>query len=375
VYSRIVASRVSGDLTGNPEPSPRQNGTAGGQGSAAVKLPNVPVTTVCIRDPQGRKYATNVEAESIEAAVEKAVAFFNDPFWKGPKPKSGMVLQVSPQGGEDRRNGHKRENSVNGHAQSGTGPEPKLQLWDLTRSSERLYTYDTFMRLHCLIAFVLIATYAGLARAADDQQAIITNDAVIKLVKAGLSDDVIVSFINTSPGSYDASPNAVIALKNAGTSDRIVSAVIAKASASGRSVQSASPAPVSGAELSHALVAASGDVSSETAVNSISGRPKPRVFLQSASKGTNRNAARDQSMEMSKDLEKDCQGVRITVNPQMADYTILLNHIEVGAFIRDNQIQIANREGDLLSKTKEGGSIAGGMKKACAMILADWEKK
>lgn len=101
---------------------------------------------------------------------------------------------------------------------------------------------------------------------------------------------------------------------------------------------------------------------------------KPRVYLESASKGTNRNAARDQSMEMSKDLEGDCPGVRITINQQMADYTILLNHIEVG-FARDNQIEVADKNGDLLSKTKEGGSIRGGMKKACGVILADWGKK
>jgi hypothetical protein len=63
--------------------------------------------------------------------------------------------------------------------------------------------------------------------------------------------------------------------------------------------------------------------------------------------------------------------VRVTINQQMADYVILLNHIEVG-FARDNQIQVANKDGDLLSKTKEGGSIAGGMKKACALILSDW---
>ena len=43
--------------------------------------------------------------------------------------------------------------------------------------------------------------------------------------------------------------------------------------------------------------------------------------------------------------------------------------------VRDNQIQVANKEGDLISRTKEGGSIAGGMKKACALILADWAKK
>src|ERR1035438_5659031 len=99
---------------------------------------------------------------------------------------------------------------------------------------------------------------------------------------------------------------------------------------------------------------------------------KPRVFLQAASKGNNQNAARDQAMEMSKDLEHDCAGVRVTITQQNADYTVLLNHIEVGLFIRDNQFQLADRNGDLLTRTKEGGSIRNGMKKVCARILEDW---
>jgi hypothetical protein len=101
---------------------------------------------------------------------------------------------------------------------------------------------------------------------------------------------------------------------------------------------------------------------------------KPRVFMQSSSHGNNWNARRDQSMEMSKDFEKDCPGVRITLNQQMADYTVSLNHIEHG-FARDNQFQIADKNGDLLTHTKEGGSIKAGSKKACAEILADWATK
>ncbi len=79
-------------------------------------------------------------------------------------------------------------------------------------------------------------------------------------------------------------------------------------------------------------------------------------------------------MEMSKDFEKDCSGIKVTINQAAADYTILLNHIEHG-FARDNQIQVANKDGDLISKTKEGGSIRGDMKKACQLILADWDSK
>ena len=101
---------------------------------------------------------------------------------------------------------------------------------------------------------------------------------------------------------------------------------------------------------------------------------KPRVFLQSQSKGTNRNADRDQSMEMSKDFEEVCPSVRVTISQQMADYTVLLNHIEIGLFVRDNQFQLADKNGDLLSKTKEGGSIRGGVKKVCDLIAASWIK-
>jgi hypothetical protein len=56
------------------------------------------------------------------------------------------------------------------------------------------------------------------------------NDAVIKLVKAGLSDDLIVSTVNASPGAYDTSANGLIALKTAGASDKVVTAIVLKAS-------------------------------------------------------------------------------------------------------------------------------------------------
>ncbi len=189
-------------------------------------------------------------------------------------------------------------------------------------------------------------------------QTALSNDSVIKLIRAGLSDDLIVSTVNAVPGTYDTSADGLIALKAAGASDKIISAIVLRTSAP--TPQSPAAPPVPDPNIQHST---SAKISS-----------KPRVFLQSASKGPNRNAARDQSMEMSKDLERDCPDLAVTINQAMADYTIVLNHIEAG-FVRDNQIQVANKDGDLLSKTKEGGSIAGGMKKACALILDDWAKK
>lgn len=58
----------------------------------------------------------------------------------------------------------------------------------------------------------------------------LNNDSVIKLVKAGLSEDLIVTTINSSPGQYDTSASALIALKKAGAGDKVVAAMILRAS-------------------------------------------------------------------------------------------------------------------------------------------------
>jgi hypothetical protein len=184
-------------------------------------------------------------------------------------------------------------------------------------------------------------------------QQTLTNDAITKMHASGLGDDLLVSTINSQPGIYSTSVDDLIALKKAGLSDRVMGAMIVKnggGAVAPATAPAAQPAPAADPNA------------------------KPRVFLDSASKGTNQNAARDQSMEMSKDFERDCPGVRISLNQGNADYTVLLNHIEAG-FVRDNQFQIADKNGDLISKTKEGGSIAGGVKKACAFILNDWTTK
>ena len=59
-------------------------------------------------------------------------------------------------------------------------------------------------------------------------QEVMNNDSVIKLLKAGLSDDLIVNTINASPGQYDTSADALIALRNAGADSKVISAVLMK---------------------------------------------------------------------------------------------------------------------------------------------------
>ncbi|SEF99910.1 hypothetical protein SAMN05421819_1620 [Bryocella elongata] len=59
-------------------------------------------------------------------------------------------------------------------------------------------------------------------------QQVMDNAAVLKLHNAGLSDDLVVQTISASPGHFDTGMDAMIALKKAGLSDRVVGAMIAK---------------------------------------------------------------------------------------------------------------------------------------------------
>jgi hypothetical protein len=63
-------------------------------------------------------------------------------------------------------------------------------------------------------------------------QVVLTNEAVVKMLKAGLGEEVVVSAINASPGSYSTSPDDLIALKGAGVPDKVITAMVSRGAAS-----------------------------------------------------------------------------------------------------------------------------------------------
>jgi hypothetical protein len=75
----------------------------------------------------------------------------------------------------------------------------------------------------------LLATFALLIAApfCSAQQSM-DNAAVIKLVNSGLSESLIVQTITASPGHYDTSTDALIALKKAGVTDKEVGAMLVR---------------------------------------------------------------------------------------------------------------------------------------------------
>jgi len=89
--------------------------------------------------------------------------------------------------------------------------------------------------LMCLFAPALLAqdavdggAVAGPLPVPKAVQTKMTNDSVIRMAKAGLSDDLIVQTISAQPGEYTTDADALIALKQAGVSDRVIQAMVNK---------------------------------------------------------------------------------------------------------------------------------------------------
>lgn len=61
-------------------------------------------------------------------------------------------------------------------------------------------------------------------------QQTLTNDSILKMVKSGLGEDVVVSMIQSQPGNYSISLDAMVALKSAGVTDKELAAMASKRS-------------------------------------------------------------------------------------------------------------------------------------------------
>jgi hypothetical protein len=79
--------------------------------------------------------------------------------------------------------------------------------------------------LKLMVATLLIA---GMPALGQDAQKTLANADVVKMVKGGLPESVIVSAIQSSPGKYDISPDALIALQKNGVTAKEMDAIIAE---------------------------------------------------------------------------------------------------------------------------------------------------
>ena len=66
----------------------------------------------------------------------------------------------------------------------------------------------------------------GTAPARPAEPTLLDNDAVSRMLKAGLSDELVLQTINSQPGKYAVDPDSLIALKKANVSDAILAAMM-----------------------------------------------------------------------------------------------------------------------------------------------------
>ena len=124
------------------------------------------------------------------------------------------------------------------------------------------------------------------------------------------------------------------------------------------------------------------------------GQDKPRVFVQGKgsedvnSKGGGGGGSHwgawgskstidshDESMEVTKDLQKECPEVMVTINQSNADYIVMLNRESKqnrGLLRSNSQIQVANKAGDIIG-TNATHTVGHASKDACNLIVADWQ--
>jgi hypothetical protein len=61
-------------------------------------------------------------------------------------------------------------------------------------------------------------------------QETLTNESVVKMVKSGLGESLIVTMVQTQPGKYSLAADDLVKLKEAGVSEKVMTAMLAKAS-------------------------------------------------------------------------------------------------------------------------------------------------
>jgi len=95
--------------------------------------------------------------------------------------------------------------------------------------------------LHCVFVLAL-----GFAASAQDN---LTNESILKMVKSGLGESLIVSMVQSQPGRYALNPDELVKLKEAGVSEKILAAMIAKTSGTTTPAASAPSSAATPADL------------------------------------------------------------------------------------------------------------------------------
>jgi len=96
------------------------------------------------------------------------------------------------------------------------------------------------MRDLFVVAFLM--TSLLMTRSVDAQE-VLTNQSVVEMVKAGLSERVIIAKIRNSPTKFDTQTDALIALKKNGVPEKVIEAIMSPSAPAAAAAPPASSAP------------------------------------------------------------------------------------------------------------------------------------
>jgi len=88
----------------------------------------------------------------------------------------------------------------------------------------------------------VIRLFLALALIAAAQEAL-TNESIVKLVKAGLGEALIVKMIQSQPGKYSLGTDDMVKLKESGVTDQVLTAMLARSSGAAVVSPAAAPPP------------------------------------------------------------------------------------------------------------------------------------
>jgi hypothetical protein len=83
-------------------------------------------------------------------------------------------------------------------------------------------------------------------------QVLLTNEVIVRMVKAGVSDEVIATMVGDKVGQYSLTANDLIALKQAGVSNKIIGAMMSRGAPSATLVAPSAPPSMTSAAPSRA---------------------------------------------------------------------------------------------------------------------------
>lgn len=77
-------------------------------------------------------------------------------------------------------------------------------------------------------AYLEDSTVISCVRSISGRQEALTNEKIVKMAKAGLGDDLIVSMIQNEPAKYSLTTDDILKLKEQGVSEKLIKAMVSK---------------------------------------------------------------------------------------------------------------------------------------------------